>query len=72
MFSRLQPRFKFIEGFETIHKVWRSLEDVPYCFLKIIYQITWDKKMPILGRIERFRTPIWIHPWLWNDAKILM
>ena len=26
------------------------------------------------SRIERFRTvtPVWIHPWLWNDAQSLM
>ena len=38
------------------------------------FKITRDKKCPILTRIERFRTvnPIWMHPWLWNDAQSLM
>ena len=33
------------------------------------FKATWDKT-PILIGIERFRTvtPVWIHPWLWNDA----
>ena len=28
----------------------------------------------MLTRIERFRTvtPVWIHPWLWNDAQSFM
>ena len=35
------------------------------------FKATWYKKSLILTWIERFRTvtPIWIHPWLWNDAQ---
>ena len=45
-------------------------------FLKVIRQISRShgtKKMPILTRIERFRTvtSVWIHRWLWNDAQSL-
>ena len=37
-------------------------------------KVTRDKKLPILTQIERFRTgtPVWIHPWLWNDAQSLI
>ena len=37
------------------------------------FKVTRDKKLPILTWIERFRTvtPVWIHPWLWNDAQSL-
>ena len=38
-------------------------------------KVTQDKILLVLTRIERFRTamtPVWIHPWLWNDAQSLM
>ena len=37
-------------------------------------KVTRDKKLPTLTRIERFRTvtPVWIRPWLCNDAQSLM
>ena len=37
------------------------------------FKVTRDKTLPILTRIERFRTvtPVWIHQWLWNDAQSL-
>ena len=25
-------QFEFIDGFEMMHKAWRSVEEVPYCF----------------------------------------
>ena len=33
-----------------------------------------NNKLPIQTRIEGFRTvtPVWIHPWLWNDAQSLI
>ena len=44
---------------------------------KVICQISRShgtKKLPSLTWIEHFRTvtPVWIHPWLWNDAQSLM
>ena len=30
--SRLQTQFEFTDGFELMHKAWRSIEKVPYCF----------------------------------------
>ena len=58
-----------------LHKAWSSIEEVPYCFLKVIRQIlrTPVKKMSILTRIRYFQTvtPVWMHQWLWNDAKNL-
>ena len=32
--SRLQIQFEFTDGFEIEHKAWRSMEEVPYCFLR--------------------------------------
>ena len=46
-------------------------------FFKVVCQTSRShgtKKSPILTWIERFRTvtPVWIHPWLSNDAQSLM
>ena len=30
--SGLSLQFKFTDGFEIMHKAWRSIEEVPYCF----------------------------------------
>ena len=37
------------------------------------FKVTRDKNLPILTRIERFRTVtlVWIHWWLWNDSQSL-
>ena len=37
------------------------------------FEVTGDKKSPILTQIEHFRTvtPVWIRRWLWNDAQSL-
>ena len=45
-------------------------------FFKVIHQIPRSqglKKSLILTQIGRFRTvtPVWIHPWLWNNAQSL-
>ena len=32
--SGLQLKFEFIDGFEMMHKAWRSIEEVPYYFSK--------------------------------------
>ena len=59
-----------------MHKAWSSIGEVPYWFQghPSNFKVTWDKKLPILTWIERFRTvtPVWIPPWLWNDAQSLM
>ena len=56
-----------------IHKAGRSIGEVPYGFEghQPNFKVTWDKKLRISTRIERFRTvtPVWIHPWVWNDAQ---
>ena len=38
------------------------------------FKVAQDKILPILTRIDRFRTvtPDWMHSWLWNDAQSLM
>ena len=46
-------------------------------FFNVIRQISRShgtKRLLILTRSERFRTvtPVWIHPWPWNDAQCLM
>ena len=46
-------------------------------FFNVICQISRSrrtKKLPILNWIVCFRTvtPVWIHPWLWNDTQSLM
>ena len=35
------------------------------------FEVTWDKKLPILTWIRHSRavTPVWIHGWLWNDVQ---
>ena len=30
--SGLYIQFEFTNGFEMMHKAWRSIEEVPYCF----------------------------------------
>ena len=30
--SGLQLKFEFTDGFQTMHKAWRSVEEVSYCF----------------------------------------
>ena len=32
--SGLQHQFEFTDGYEVMHKAWRSVEEVPYCFLR--------------------------------------
>ena len=51
--------------------------EVPYYFSRSSVKFqghTGQKISPILTRIGRFPTvtPIWIHPWLWNDAQSLL
>ena len=52
-----------------------SIGEVPYFFQghPSNFKVTRDKKSTILTRIERFRTVtlVWIHWWLWNDARSL-
>ena len=59
-----------------MHKAWSNLEKVPYFFQDhpSNFKVTRNKKLLILTRIGRFRTvtPVWIHPWLSNDAQSLM
>ena len=58
-----------------MHKAWRCLEEVPYCFSRssIKFQGHTAKKSSILTQIGCCRTvtPFWIHQWLWNDAQNL-
>ena len=59
-----------------MHKAWSSREEVPYYFSRSSVKFQGHKwqKLPILTRIECFRTvtAVWIHRWLWNDAQGLM
>ena len=32
--SKLYLQFEFTNGFEMLHKAWRSIDEVPYCFSK--------------------------------------
>ena len=74
--SGLYLQFEFTHDFEMMHKAYCGREKVPYCFQghPSNFKVTLDKKVPILNRIERFWTvtPVWIHPWFWNDAQSLM
>ena len=58
-----------------MHKAWRSIEEVPYCFSRsfVKFQGHTGQKSPIFTRIEHFRTVtlVWIQWWLWNDAQSL-
>ena len=38
--SGLQVQFEFTDGFEMMHKAWRSIEEVSYWFFSVIYQIS--------------------------------
>ena len=59
-----------------MHRAWSSIGEVPYCFSQssVKFQVHRRQKLLILTRIDCFRivTPVWIHPWLWNDAQSLM
>ena len=67
---------EFTNGYEMMHKAWSSIEEVPYCFFKVICQILRSqgtKKTLILTQIWRFWTvtPVWIQWSLWNDVQSL-
>ena len=60
---------------------WCAKLDVVWKRCPIVFQghasnskVTQNKILSILTRIERFQTvtPVWIHPWLWNDAQSLI
>ena len=38
--SGLKLQSEFTNGYEMLHKAWRSIEEVPYCFFKVIHQIS--------------------------------
>ena len=73
--SGLYLQFELTEGYKMMHRVWTTIEEVFYFFQchPSNFKVTRDKKSPLLNQIERFRTatPVWIHPWLWNDARSL-
>ena len=73
--SELYLQFQIIDGYEMMHKAWSSIEDVPYYFSRSSakFQDHTGQKIPILTRIERFRTetPVWNRLWLWNDSQSL-
>ena len=54
-----------------IFATWCNWRDFYWCWIKFCLSLSLSL---ILTRIERFRTvpPVWIHPWLWNDAQRLM
>ena len=57
--SGLQLQFEFTDGFEMIHKAWRSIQEVPYCFLGVIHEIPRlhgqkiDDLIPIVSKITK-------------------
>ena len=57
---------------------WCCLGEAPYCFsifnASLKFQGHTAQKSSILTQIGCFRsvTPVWIHPWLSNDAQSLM
>ena len=38
--SGLSLQFEFTDGFAMIYKAWSSIEQPPYCFFKVIHQIS--------------------------------
>ena len=62
-------------GDEMVHKAWCCLGEVPYCFSRSSakFQGHTAKISSILTQIGCFQTvtPVWINPWLWNDAQSL-
>ena len=56
-----------------MHHFWGRIKEVPYCFSRssVKFQCHMGKQMPFVTRIQRFWTvtPVWIHRWLWNDAR---
>ena len=71
VFSGLQLKFEFTDGFEMMHKAWSSIEEVSYYFSRssIKFQGHTGQKS---RQIERFQTvtPVWIYLCLWNDASL--
>ena len=73
---RLYIQFEFTDGYEMMHKVWSSIEEVPFCFqghpsnFKVTGLKKNDRFWPKLGFFGLL-TPVSIHRWLWNDAQIL-
>ena len=73
---RTVNQFEYTNGYEIMHKVWSSIEKVPYCFSRSSVKFqghAGQKTTTILTQIERFQTIAltWIHWWLWNDAQSL-
>ena len=64
-----------INGNEMMHKAWCGTGEMACFFSRssVIFQVHTDKKSPIWSRTGRFRTVtlVWIHKWLWNDARSL-
>ena len=55
---RTVTQFEFTHGLETMHKVWRSIEEVSYCFPRSFIKFRGHRgqKLLILTRNEHFRT----------------
>ena len=51
-----------------------ELFSLSVCHTFLTDYVTWNKKSPILTRIERFRTvtQVWLHGWIGNNAQSLM
>ena len=74
--NSLTHMYALTDGFKMMHKAWRRIEEVPYCFSRSSIKFqghTQDKKLLILTRIVRFQTvnQVLIHQWIWNDAQSL-
>ena len=63
-------------GFEKMHKAWRSIEKVPYCFPRSSMKFQGHMGLKIANFDPNWGfqtvTPVWIHRWIWNDIQSLM
>ena len=72
--DKTSPILTQIGRFRTIGRSQLSNpSDLPCSRSYIKFKVTWVKQSSNLTQIGRFRTvtPVWIHQWLWNDAKSL-
>ena len=73
--SGLYLQFEFTIGYETLHKAWSSIEEVPYCFSRSSIKFQGHTPLNIVEFDPDWAfpdvTPVQIHQWLWNVAQSL-
>ena len=57
-------QFEIAYGYEMMHKAWRSIEEVPYCFFEVIHQIS-RSYVPTIDDLN----PIWVRLLGWSQLS---